>query len=98
MDPCEEYGRSVPDGSRDCHQCGRHPGFPNVKTAAREALDLEQRAAAAREDARSRNCGQSLEALEGALQDSHAVVNVDVGFLHHLLTVDNALYSAYSQQ
>ena len=98
MSGCGKCGTEVPDAVRDCPICGTHHGFPNVKSAASEAAELQGRWEAARLDARGRGCDAQVQALEDALSAVHAVVNVDVGFLHRLLTNEHTLYSAYGKQ
>jgi hypothetical protein len=98
MHRCQTCGLDVPLNLRDCPSCGTHHGFPNVKMADEEHVELEARLDRARQAARVRGCEEQLARFETSCSAAHAVANVDVDFLHDLLTDDKLLYSGYGRQ
>lgn len=65
--------------------------------ATAEAAALSARATAERAKVASAAHG-ALTELESALDRTHAVINVDFGFLHQLLSSENILYAPYAKQ
>jgi hypothetical protein len=94
---CSKCGSDVADNLARCPCCGTDAGFPNVKMASADAAMLAQRAGDARLRADTRGAGSALTEFAQAVNASHAVANVDVDFLHKLLTDEKTLYTAYGK-
>jgi hypothetical protein len=95
--PCTLCSSDVPDNLLQCPCCGTYSGCPNVKLAHAEAAALNERANVARADAALRGAAGALTSLETALAGSLAVVNVDLEFLHQLLSSEKVLYGPYAK-
>lgn len=97
MTSCPICATDVSDNLARCPCCGADAGYPNVKEARAEAAELKGRADAGRSRATARGSGAELADFERALNASQAVVNVDVQFLHNLLSSEKTLYAPYSK-
>ncbi|MDQ1592405.1 MAG: hypothetical protein QOG71_3032 [Pyrinomonadaceae bacterium] len=96
---CKICGSTVPDSEAVCLTCGTPAGTPNVRSADRpeELQALEERYRAAYETARDGNYLSILEEFDKALKQTHAVINVDVEFLHFFTRNARNLYTTYER-
>jgi hypothetical protein len=94
---CKQCGSVVPDAVDRCPTCGADAGFPNVRAAstATEVAELTARYSAAIADSRSRGAHKPIAQFEKSMQNTAAVINVDLRFLFFFLSSDKDLYSTY---
>lgn len=85
---------------RECPTCGEDIGYPHVREVEEpeEVAALTKRYEQALDDAQKVGADSALKMFEEAIQDSCAVVNVDLDYLRTFLTNSNALYSTYDLQ
>lgn len=96
---CKNCGSAVPDTDDLCPTCGTPAGPPNVRVADRpeELHALEERYREAYKAARDGDYLPVLEEFEEALKQTHAVINVDLEFLHFFTRNSRNLYTTYEQ-
>jgi len=97
---CGKCELDVPAHVDRCVGCQADVGFPNVRSAQRDAetAALQQRYERARTDAEARGCLPQVELLERRLDGSHAVLCRRWGVAARLLSSDQELYPSYHAQ
>jgi hypothetical protein len=97
VNTCPDCGFTYDSAAETCLTCGAHLGYPNVRAASEEP---ETKALAKRyEDAVERSKGRGsedvLHAFENAVQQSHAVVNLELMRLQDFMSDGRVLYTNY---
>ena len=85
---CDNCKSKVQDNLAYCPTCNKFIGYPNVRSAenATEESALEKRYQHAINEAENNGYLENLINFDSALNNSKAVINVDIDFLHHFIT------------
>lgn len=100
MITCPDCGFENPIISENCSCCGISLGFPNVNECSRqdEREALEKRYQEKVEFAKQNGKDGKRIKFEKAIKKSHAVINVNLDYLHQFFIGSNTLYSTYCLQ
>lgn len=99
-DPCSNPGCNgkVPLHQRNCLVCSKDAGFPNVRTAISEAVELDKRYTTVIEASEKTCTREAVSRLEVFLQNSRAVMVRSIPDMLVLIGMNNRLMSTFGHQ
>jgi hypothetical protein len=94
---CGKCSSEIPDTEERCPTCGLNVGPPNVRAASspEEEQALENRYQNALALAVMNDCLPIVERFQASVEQTSAVLNVDLNFLHFFITSGSSLYVNY---